>query len=321
MSSLGNRRTKQAPPDARPTSLREQAERHAEQARQKTEKRRERLSGGLQGWLSDRAGEWSLEDPDFESLERQKYFWNPLMDYWFRMEIEGWERLPGPPALLVGVHSGAPLPWDAWTVGLQWWRRFGDERILHGTAHDMAMAAPLLGRFCRKLGVLPATPDSILAALAAGRDVALWPGGELDALRRWTERDKATLVGRSGFVRLAIRAGAPIVPIATVGGADAMPILTTGRRLAGALRLRKLVRFEKLPLGLSVPWGIAPAVLPHIPLPAKIRTAFQDPVELDHDPERATDGDYVRAKYEEVERSIQRGMDALARRRRLPILG
>ncbi|MDX6727417.1 MAG: hypothetical protein QOK49_2222, partial [Baekduia sp.] len=46
----------------------------------------------------------------------QKYFWNPLMDYYFRMEIEGWELLPPPPALIVGIHSGAPFVWDAWTV-------------------------------------------------------------------------------------------------------------------------------------------------------------------------------------------------------------
>ncbi len=44
-------------------------------------------------------------------MERQKYFWNPLMDYWFRMHVEGWERIPESPALLIGIHSGAPLVW------------------------------------------------------------------------------------------------------------------------------------------------------------------------------------------------------------------
>ena len=108
------------------------------------------------------------------------------MDYWFRMEIEGFETLPEPPALLIGVHSGAPFVWDAWTVGFQWWRHFGPERPLHGTAHDALMAAPLMGAYFRKMGVLPAAPDSIAGALAAGRDVALWPGGEIDSLRPWT---------------------------------------------------------------------------------------------------------------------------------------
>ena len=36
-------------------------------------------------------------------MERQKYLWNPLMDYWFRMEIEGWENIP-PAAGPAGRH-------------------------------------------------------------------------------------------------------------------------------------------------------------------------------------------------------------------------
>jgi hypothetical protein len=62
-------------------------------------------------------------------------------------------------------------------------------------------------------------------------------------------------------------------------------------------------------------------MLPEIPFPTKIRTAFQEPIELDSDPERADDEDYVDSKYEEVQASIQRGMDTLARRRRLPLFG
>ncbi len=67
--------------------------------------------------------------------------------------------------------------------------------------------------------------------------------------------------------------------------------------------------------------GVSPALLPEIPLPTKIRTAFGDPIELDRDPVRAQDEDYVNAKYREVRASIQHGMDALARRRRLPLFG
>src|ERR687889_1343058 len=215
-----------------------QAERHARRAKEKADERRAKASGAA-GWVAERAGDWSLDAQDLGWMERQKYFWNPLMDYWFRMEIEGWERIPEPPVLLVGIHSGAPFVWDAWTVGVQWWRRFGEERPLHGTAHDALMAAPLVGAYFRKMGVLPAAPDSIAAALAAGHDVALWPGGEVDSLRPWVKRDQAILAGRKGFIRLAIKTGVPIVPISTVGGPDSMPVLATGRRLAKLLQLDK----------------------------------------------------------------------------------
>src|SRR3954452_7016144 len=293
---------------------------HAAQARKKADSRREKASGAA-GWGAERGGKWSLDDWDPSFIELQKYFWGPLVDYWFRMEIEGWDNIPEPPALFVGIHSGAPFVWDAWTVGFHWWRHFGHERPIHGTAHDALMAAPVVGAYFRKMGVLPAAPDSIAGALAAGRDVALWPGGEIDSLRPWTQRDKAVLAGRTGFIRMAIQAGVPIVPIATVGGPDSMPVLATGKRLARALQLDKVARLKMFPIALQAPWGVSPAMLPELPLPTKIRTAFQDPVRFEVDPERASDDDYVNRKYREVRRSIQSGMDALARRRDFPLFG
>lgn len=298
-----------------------QRQAHAKRAREQVQERREQADG-VAGWIADRAGEWQLDDVNqSELMELQKYLFNPLMDIWFRMEIEGWEKLPPPPALLIGVHAGAPFVWDAWTVGFQWWRHFGDERILHGTAHDALMAAPLIARYFRAMGVLPAAPDSISAALAAGRDVALWPGGDRDSLRKWTQRDEAVLAGRTGFVKMAIRSGVPIVPISTVGGPDSMPVLLGGRRVAKALQLDKVANLKVFPVALQAPWGISPAMLPEIPLPTKIRTAFQDPIELDTDPERADDKKYVQKMYDEVQGSIQHGIDVLARRRRFPVFG
>jgi 1-acyl-sn-glycerol-3-phosphate acyltransferase len=299
----------------------EQAQRAAEKARERESRRREERQGGASGLIADRAAQWSLDGPDWEFFERQKYLWNPLIDYWFRMEVEGWEKLPEPPALLVGIHSGAPFVWDAWTVGVQWWRHFGTERPLHGTAHDALMAFPLIGAYFRRMGVLPAAADSITAALAAGRDVALWPGGERDSLRPWAKRDEAILAGRRGFIRLAIRTGVRIVPIATVGGPDSMPVLATGERIARGLRLDRLARLKMFPIAFQMPWGVSPALLPELPFPTKIRTAFQAPVELDTDPARADDDEYVKCKYDEVRDAIQGGMDALARRRRLPLFG
>jgi len=199
MDELRNRREPRATAvqDRQPSR---QAERHAERARRQVAQRRAEQSG-VTGWVADRASEWTLDGPDFDFLELQKYFWNPLMDYWFRMEMTGWDKLPDPPALLIGIHSGAPLPWDAWTVGIQWWRRHGRERPLHGTAHDALMAFPVLGAYFRKMGVLPAAPDSISSALASGRDVALWPGGDRDALRAWTRRRRKRKTGGDGEER------------------------------------------------------------------------------------------------------------------------
>jgi hypothetical protein len=135
-------------------------------------------------------------------------------------------------------------------VGVQWWRHFGESRKLHGTAHDALMATPGFGPYFRRMGVLPAAPDSITAALAAGHDVALWPGGEIDSLRPWTKRDEAILGGRTGFNQTGDPQPRPDRPIATVGGPDSMPVLATGRRLAHLLQLDRIARLKMFPIAL-----------------------------------------------------------------------
>lgn len=104
--------------DHRPAEVREQAQQHADQARASMQDKRDKQDRGLGGWVAKRAGKWDLSGQDETTLQRQKFFWNALVDYWFRMEMDGWENIPEPPVLLVGIHSGAPFVWDAWTVGL-----------------------------------------------------------------------------------------------------------------------------------------------------------------------------------------------------------
>ncbi|HEV2771215.1 MAG TPA: lysophospholipid acyltransferase family protein [Thermoleophilaceae bacterium] len=277
--------------------------------------------GGLAGLVQRRARQWSLDSIDPSFAHRQRPFWNLLQDHYFRMEIEGWHRLPDPPALVVGTHAAGIFPVEAWMFGLSWWRRFGEDRILHGTAHDALMAAPGFGAYFRRMGVMSASRETVSAALEAGRDVAVFPGGDVDSLRPWLKRDRVMLAGRTGFVKQAIRSGVPIVPLAQTGGSDTMFTLTDGKRLARALRLNRLARAEALPLALGVPWGIAPGVLPFLPLPAKLRSELLEPLFVDDDPERADDDDYVEEVYREVERRLQGAMSRLASRRSFPVLG
>lgn len=209
-------------------------------------------------------------------LTVQQPLYDLLNKYWFRLETDGWERVPERTCLVVGVHSGGALTMDAWTLVNAWWTHFEGKRMLHGTAHDVLMATPGLGDYFRAVGVIAAHRDSVTKSLAKGEDVVVWPGGELDSMRSWSKRDVATLGGRTGFV----------------------PIIS----------------------GFPFPIGIE--VLPaHLPLPAKIRTEILEPIEVDADPHRANDDEYVQSVYDRVESAIQAGMDRLAAKRRLPVLG
>ncbi len=270
------------------------------------------------------ATEHALDGPNQTLMRAQKPAWDALCKYYFRLQTSGWERLPEETSLLIGNHSGGSLTMDAWTFVFAWWRRFGTERVLHPTAHDVLMAAPGLGDYFRQVGVIPASRQGVSAALSAGCDVIIWPGGDLDAMRSWRRRDEAVLAGRKGFVRTAIRSGVPIVPVATVGGHDTVFVLSEGRWIANGLDrvsgLKRKLRGSQLPIVLGLPFGLTIETIPtHLPLPAKIRTELLDPIHVDHDPERVDDQEYVNTVYREVESAIQAAMHRLAKERRFPI--
>jgi 1-acyl-sn-glycerol-3-phosphate acyltransferase len=281
----------------------------------------------LQRLISWRVGAAMEPHPPNETLMKlQQPFVDLVEKYYFRVEVDGWERVPDETSLVIGVHSGGALTMDAWSLVNAWRKHFEGRRVLHGTAHDVLMAAPGLGDYFRAVGVIAANRKSVGAALAAGEDVVVWPGGEVDSMRAWTKRDVATLGGRTGFVKQAIRSGVPIVPVATVGGHDTVFVLNEGKWLANALDkvlgLKKTLRGSNLPIIAGFPFPIAVEILPaHVPLPAKIRTEILEPIEVDHDPDRADDKAYVQKIYDEVEAEIQAGMDRLAAKRSLPVLG
>ncbi|NNM51892.1 MAG: acyltransferase family protein [Pseudomonadales bacterium] len=263
---------------------------------------------------------WSVTGQDAEFMAKSEGIWEFLLTKYFRVSTTGWEHIPEGACMIIGVHSGTWLTMDAWMLMNDWWFRYKGKRILHGTAHDILMAMPGLGDMFRKVGVVPSSRESVSACLEAGHCVVIWPGGEVDSMRSWKKRHEVILDNRLGFVRQAIRSGVPIVPVATVGGAETVFVLSEGRWLADKLQLRRFLRSKMVPLVAGLPFGIWPELLPsHLPLPSKITNEFLPAIEVD--PRREHDADYVKSIFLEVERSIQSGVSRLAQQRRWPILG
>jgi 1-acyl-sn-glycerol-3-phosphate acyltransferase len=275
----------------------------------------------LQQFVSRRAmAGWSTRGPASDFMASSEGFWDFLLNKYFRVHTTGWERVPEGGCLIVGVHAGTWLTMDAWMLMADWWFRFREKRILHGTAHDVLMAMPGIGTLFRRVGVVPACRESVGACLAAGHSVVIWPGGEVDSMRSWRKRHQVVLDGRKGFVRQAIRSGVPIVPVATVGGADTVFVLSEGRWLARTLHLKQFLRSETAPIVAGLPFGIWLEAFPsHIPLPSKICNEFLEPLQVEAG--RENDEAYVESVYCEVERRIQEGVHRLAKARRLPLIG
>lgn len=151
----------------------------------------------------------------------------------------------------------------------------GVEQEVVMLTHQSAWALKV-GKLIEPLGARPASRESAEQAFASGSHVVVLPGGDLDAFKPWSDRNKIIFGGRRGFVRLAIDAGVPIVPIVTAGGGESVIALSAGEKLTRALGLDKRLRMKAMPISLSVPFGItvgAAGMLPYVPLPTKMLTA------------------------------------------------
>jgi 1-acyl-sn-glycerol-3-phosphate acyltransferase len=140
-------------------------------------------------------------------------------------------------------------------------------------------------------------------------------------MRPWRQRDEVVFGGRKGWIRMALEAQVPIVPVANVGASDTLFVLSGGEKVAKTLRLDKLLRAKTFPIGLGFPLGIAPAGIPQIPLPAKLRSEILEPIYLEGEEGQRFDDDYVERKEQDVVAALQAGVDRLAKKRSFPIFG
>ena len=264
---------------------------------------RKRASGG--GFDPD------LPDEPFLEAVLDRMHW--LSRHYFDAAVEGAERVPAEgPALIVGNHNAGLMPIDASFAIREIRRTLGPDRPIHALVHDFAYMSPTLARHAHRLGILRASSENARAALEAGRIVMVYPGGDRDAFRPWPERNEIVLAGRTGFARIALESRAPIVPLVSAGLHESFVVLSRGERIARALHLKDLLRTEVLPIALCLPWGIAPAFAPFIPMPTTIDMRMGDPIALEGDP---GDEEAVRAGYERVEREMRSIMDDISKRR------
>jgi 1-acyl-sn-glycerol-3-phosphate acyltransferase len=234
--------------------------------------------------------------------------YDPLYEHWFRVEWEGFDKLPGEGgALMVANHAGA-IPADAPSImhGIE--RDLG--RPVYGLADDVFKRIPLVNLGWSRLGGVQAHPDNAYRLLREQQQlVMVFPEGSKGPGKHYSERYQLRRFGRGGFVQIAMRAGVPIIPLAIVGNEETMPIVAKFPTLAKALGLPYFpVTANMLVMG---PLGAL------IPFPAKMRIRVLDPVHLDVPPDQPR---YSRSRImdisEDIRHAIQEELyDMLSRRR------
>jgi 1-acyl-sn-glycerol-3-phosphate acyltransferase len=246
-----------------------------------------------------------------------------LASLYLRADVRGLDNIPEKgPVLLVGNHSGGNMIVDTFVFTLAFETYFGVERPFYQLAHNLVL---LLGQFMpwlpnlRKFGTVAAGHDTAQRALDAGAAVLVYPGGDYETHRPSWESSTVDFGGRKGFIRLALRAGVPIVPVVAIGGQETALFLSRGERLARVLRLDRMFRLKVLPISLALPWGLNVGdMLTHIPLPAKITVDVLPPIDLREEFGARPDVDEV---YTNIVGRMQDRLSALAAERRFPVLG
>jgi 1-acyl-sn-glycerol-3-phosphate acyltransferase len=244
---------------------------------------------------------------------------DPLLDfyyrYWFRVETEGIDNVPDTGgALLVSNHSGA-LPPDAPMIMKAIRNEHRSPRPVYMLGEHWFKGYPFVGMLANKVGLVAAHPANAQRLLHdEGRLALVFPEGQKASRKVLWQRYRMRRFGRGGFVRTALRARVPIVPIAVVGAEEAMPIFA---HVPLAQRLTGLIYF---PINHAFPhFGLAAGAMY---LPAKFRIRFLEPLDVgEQPPEAADDAAFVMSIVEEVRGRIQAALDDMLAARRSVWLG
>jgi 1-acyl-sn-glycerol-3-phosphate acyltransferase len=262
------------------------------------------------------AARWGRDVGDFDAAHLAavrhavRPFFGPHGPY--RVEVQGWVNVPPTTSIFVSNHGGGTTTIDMWGLLYAWYGELGLGRQLHPLAHELLFASRRLGRFFAGVGVLRAGLEQAEHALRAGHDVLVLPGGDREAWRPWRDRWHLQFAGRRGYARLALRAGVPIVPVASAGAHHTLVVLTDGHKIAKRLPIHQIARADIFPVHLSLPWGLAIGPWPHLPWPTPLRYRVEPAVPFPRGWRAGEPDEEVVAEYDAAVRaSLQRGLEAL----------
>jgi len=258
-------------------------------------------------------GEAPRDVDDWGRSQRVFDLMEPLLDfyyrYWFRVEQSGVENVPSEGgALLVSNHSGA-LPPDAPMLLQAIRHEHPHPRPLYMLGEHWFKGYPGVGMLTNKLGLVAAhTANAQRLLRDEGRLALVFPEGQKGSRKLYWQRYRLRRFGRGGFVRTALKAGVPILPVAVVGAEEAMPIF------AHVPLLQRLTGLIYFPINHAFPhFGLAAALMY---LPAKFKIRFLEPLDLSgYGPDDADDLALVQTLAEDVRGRIQRALDRLLARR------
>jgi 1-acyl-sn-glycerol-3-phosphate acyltransferase len=242
-----------------------------------------------------RVNEYGFEDHGMEiaAVHRAALPCALLYRLYFRAETSGIERIPRGRVLLVANHAGQ-LPFDAMMLGSATLLEGKPPRIARGMGEYWIPRLPFVNVVATRSGQMVGTPENCVQLLEAEECVMVFPEGVRGMNKTFRQRYQLQRFG-TGFLRIALETGAPIVPVGIVGSEEQQPGLLNLERLGRVLGM------PAFPVTPTFPW-LGPLGL--WPLPVRYRIHFGEPLRFEGD---AGDEDAViEARVEEVKAAIDR---------------
>ncbi|MCS6806745.1 MAG: lysophospholipid acyltransferase family protein [Acidobacteriota bacterium] len=245
-------------------------------------------------------------DQEFEDKLR------PLVEFlyykWWRVEMTGVEHIPDyGRVLLVSNHSGT-LPFDGAMIKFGIRELHPAHRIARILMHDLFNSFPVIGPILCKAGAVRACHENGEKLLRRDHLTMVFPEGAKGTGKYFKNRYKLERFGRGGFVQLAARCQAPIVPVCVVGAEEIYPILENWTVVA------KLFNLPYFPITPTFPWL---GLLGLIPLPSKWYIDIGEPIRYDHlSPEDLNDDFLMDNLGNEVRQQIQQMIHNRLKQRR-----
>jgi 1-acyl-sn-glycerol-3-phosphate acyltransferase len=238
--------------------------------------------------------EWGF-DPRF--LEQLKPFFDFLYSRYWRVDITGLENIPDQGrALLISNHSGQ-FPFDGFMIGLGILNYHPAQRFVRALYAKWFSSLPYLSILLTRLGQVLANEENALRLLEQEQLVAVFPEGYRGISKLSKERYRLSRFGRGGYVRIAIRSGAPIIPIAVVGAEETYITLVDGAWG------EKLFGYPVPPITTTWPW-LGPLGL--LPLPTKWTIDIGEPISVENfQPNQAGDQFLISQINDQVRNTIQ----------------
>lgn len=276
-------------------------------------------SFGLRGLLREIAMRGRSEVVDefgYDSVFAERA--TPMLEFlyrsYFRVETLWIDRVPAHGrALLVANHSGG-LPYDGAMLMCAMRLDHPARRAARPLVEDFVFHFPYLGVLMNRIGGVRACQENAERLLRRDELVAVFPEGIKGIGKLYRERYRLQRFGRGGFVKLALRTGAPIIPTAITGAEEIHPMI--GR----ITWLARNIGVPYVPLTPTFPW-LGPLGL--VPIPTKWRIAFGEPLDLakQHGRAAADDRILVGRISEQVRQTVQSMVDDLLASRRSVLFG